>query len=154
MKMVNSWDLTPYRGNGRYDSCERAVAELRIYYDSGSHKEITSILGVEPTEAHDKNDEWTSSRGDRLIRKHTLWSYQTEGMCKSLDLRDHLELLLSHLDDRIKDVQKLEGVELGVNCIWWSKGSGGPVLASHQMKKLGELGLECSFDVSFFGNDE
>lgn len=151
---VSSWDATPYKGDGLYDTCERTCAKLRIYYDEGTSQEITNILGLTPSKQRTKGEIITNSKGGSFQSKRTVWLYSTESECSSLDLRDHLELLLSRLDHRIKDVQKLEGVELGVNCVWWSKGSGGPALASHQMKKLGELGLECSFDVSFFGEDE
>jgi len=153
MKMA-SWDITPYSGDGSYDTCERACAELRVYYDEGVSQEITNLLGILPSRQRTRGEAFPNAEGGFFQAKHTAWIYSTEQECKSLDLRDHLELLLFRVDDRIKEVQKLVGVKLGVCCIWWSKGSGGPTIASHQMKKLGELGLECSFDVSFFGGDE
>ena len=154
MIKTNVWDLTPYQGTGKYDSCERAVADLRIYYDEGTHEEITRILGVNPKNAHNKGDVWCNLRGDEMLRKYTLWSLDTESSVESMDLRDHLDLLLSRLNGKIEELQKLDGLKMGIHCIWWSKGSGGPSLTSHQMKRLGELGLECSFEISFFGEDE
>lgn len=148
MTIVNAWDLTVYTGTGEYDSCERSAADIRIYHDNGTHQEVTAILNVEPTAAHNIGDTWVTSRGQTMEHKHTLWSYSTEHLCESLDLRDHLDVLLSIIDERIRTVQSLPEVKMTVHCIWWSKGSGGPTLSSRNMRRLGELGLECSFDVS------
>ena len=52
-------------------------------------------------------------------------------------------------------LQEMEGVRMGVDCIWWSAyGDGGPTLWPEQMHLLADLNLECSFSVSFFGDDE
>ena len=72
-----------------------------------------------------------------------------------MDLRDHLDILLSKIDERIEAVQALRGVKMTVHCIWWSKyGEGGPVISSWQMKRMGELRLECAFEIGFYGDEE
>jgi hypothetical protein len=46
------------------------------------------------------------------------------------------------------------GTGMTVQRIWWSAtGQGGPTLWPEQMRLLAELNLECSFDVSFFGDE-
>lgn len=152
--IIAPWDITPYRGDGSYDTCERTCAKLRIYYDEGTPQEVTDALGLSPTEYRTKGENITKAKGGNFQAKCTVWIYSTESECNSLDLRDHLDLLLSKVNGKIREVQEFKGVKMGVDCIWWSKGSGGPALASHQLKRLGELGLECSFDISFFGEDD
>ena len=152
--MMNAWDRTPR--DGAYDTCERTCARLLIYYDEGTHRDITELMQFKPTTSRTKGEEWVTSRGMKKKVKHTIWIYSTEDECQSMDLRDHLDLLLSKItDDRVKAVQALKNVKMGVDCIWWSKYAiGGPTITSWQMKRLGELRLECSFDISFYGDDE
>ena len=36
---------------------------------------------------------------------------------------------------------------MSVNCIWWSRGTGGPTIWPEQMAVLAKLNLELSFDI-------
>jgi hypothetical protein len=41
-----------------------------------------------------------------------------------------------------------------ISCAWWSaNGDGGPVLWPSQMAKMAELGVECGFELAFYGDD-
>ena len=86
------------------------------------------------------------------------WFLSSEDNVISQDLRDHLNWLLGQLlpvGAAIAELQVLPGLQMNVNCIWWSKaGSGGPVLWPEQMQGLTELNLECSFECSFYGDTE
>lgn len=141
---MNSWDYVPR--NGTYDSCERTYATLRVVLETGGPAEVTQVLGVEPTRTRQRGEEFTAPSGAKKIATLTYWVLSTEGMTESPDLRDHLDLLLSKLDERIYTLQEWPGVRMGVNCVWESKGSGGPCISSEQTGILGRLRLECAFD--------
>jgi len=73
-------------------------------------------------------------------------------------LRRHLDWLLGQIlprADVLRELQETAGISMNVNCIWWSAtGGGGPTLWPEQMRRLADLNLECSFDVSFYDDDD
>jgi len=78
---------------------------------------------------------------------------------QSLDLRCHIDWLLARLNPVANAVLELQNIPeittMLVQCIWWSKyGQGGPTLWPEQMRGLANLGIECGFDISFFGPDD
>jgi hypothetical protein len=86
------------------------------------------------------------------------WFLSSEDKVASKDVRRHLDWLLDLIWPArlpLADLQQTSGVKIDVNCVWWSaSGHGGPTLWPEQMGRLAELGLECGFDVYFFGEEE
>jgi hypothetical protein len=147
---------TPY--NDRYPTCERTYAALLIYPEVIKPAEISERLGVAPTRQSVKGvDEATPSGKVRPAPK-SLWMLSSEGQVDSLDVRRHLDWLIERLmpaRQKLLELQLVPGTRMGVNCIWWSAhATGGPTVWPEQMSALAELGLELSFDVSFYGPDE
>jgi len=148
--------ITPY--DDTYPTCERTLAELRIYGDELDPAIITSLLGIEPTTSQKKGEVKTNSLGFQRAAKVGGWFLSSEEQVTSKDLRRHLDWLLSHLSPKAKElrnIQDMPSVQANVTCIWWSRyGDGGPTLWPEHMRALGELDLECGFDISFFEGDE
>jgi hypothetical protein len=147
---------TPY--NDDYPTCERTDVALLIYPVVIKPAEISERLGVAPTRLSVKGvDEATPSGKVRPAPK-SLWVLSSEKEVDSLDVRRHLDWLIERLmpaRQQLLELQLVPGTRMNVNCIWWSAhGTGGPTLWPEQMSALAELGLEVSFDVSFYGPDE
>ncbi len=138
--------------NDNYETCERTLAELRIYGIDLDPKAITDLLGIQPSSFR--------RRGDRVGKVTVIptgsWCLSSEYRVSSLDLRRHVDWLLDILRphaNTLSVIQQMSGVTMYVTCVWWSKfGDGGPTLCPMHMKSLAELSLECRFELAFFGN--
>lgn len=147
---------TPY--NDDYQTCERTYAALLIYPEVLNPAVITERLAIEPTRMSVKGVDQPTPSGQVRPAPRNLWVLSSEGQVDSLDVRRHLDWLLERLSparQALLELQLVPGTRMGVNCIWWSAhGTGGPTLWPEQMAGLAELGLEVSFDVSFFGPED
>jgi Domain of unknown function (DUF4279) len=146
---------TPY--DDVYPTCERTYAELRIYGDILDPDDISCQLKLEPTSVQRKGEVREGFRGRAKTTKVGGWFLSSEGRVDSLDLRRHLDWLLTQLSPAAEDVKVIAArpeVSMHVTCIWWSKyGHGGPTLWPEQMSELARLDLECAFELSFHGAD-
>lgn len=141
-----------------YGTCDRTCVDLRIYPSELRHEDISTLLGIQPTEMQNKGDEIPTARGTIRVAKVTLWLLSSEGSVSSKDVRAHLDWLLDRLansHEGLRDLQELHPVKMSVCCIWWSRsGHGGPTLWPEQMRELADLNLECSFEIQFHPEDE
>ena len=147
---------TPY--NDSYPTCERTCAELLIYPGAMDPVLVSKRLELEPTLLQRAGDRSRNSLGRERVTAVNGWFLSSEGRSSSMDLRRHLDWLLERLVPKrnaVLALQQIEGLKMGVNCIWWSaQGQGGPTLWPEQMRSLADLDLECSFDVSCYGDDD
>lgn len=148
--------LTPY--NDKYPTCERTCAELLIYPGSTDPDLVTTELGIRPTEITKKGATWRTAAGRTRTVPHNAWFLSSEGKINSKDVRRHLDWLLGQLQtaqEGLRNLQSMPETKLAIKCVWWSaRGQGGPTLWPEQMKMMAELGLECGFDVAFFGEED
>lgn len=137
-----------------YPSCERTYCELRIYSGGLSPEDVTRLLDLEATSVSRRGEQVATRAGRTRTTPHNGWFLSSESRVESLDLRRHLDWLMAQLIPRRAMLESLgadPGVDLWVNCVWWSRqGHGGPTLSAPQLRALAELGLECGFDVYFF----
>ncbi|MBT0721500.1 DUF4279 domain-containing protein [Rosenbergiella collisarenosi] len=143
--------------NKIYRSCYECYASIRIYPAATHPDEITTLLEQESTLLEVVGQEITNSRGRTRKVKYSIWELCTEGFLKSQDLREHIDWLLDKMEPKSTELQSLQEVPdliMCIYCIWKGKrGHGGPVLWPEQMRRMGELNIECSFDVYFFSED-
>jgi hypothetical protein len=148
--------LTPM--NDEYQTCERTCAELRIYGEALDTDNLTRILGVSPTRTVRKGDVRRGIRGKGFTAKSNGWFLSSESHVESKDVRRHIDWILGQVECKsnvILSVGATEDVLMTVHCAWWSRaGQGGPTLWPEQMRRLAALDLECSFDISFYGDDD
>ena len=139
-------------------SCVETRVQLRIYPDSRLSDEITELLGIEPTERHDKGDRFTGSSGRTHEAPLTCWFLSSRDRVTSNDLRDHLDWLLTELMGAraaVLALQKDDDTQMRITCYWRSaSGQGGPTLWPEQMRSMTELNLECDFEYCFVVEDE
>ncbi len=145
--------FTPY--DDSYPTCEYTYAELRIYPGELSPDFVTKWLDIIPTAFQNRGDiRITSSNREHKVKSNG-WFLSSENQQSSKDIRRHLDWLLDKLEvasSQLKNLQQQPGVTMVINCIWWSAhGQGGPTIWPEQMKKMAEMNLEYSFDISFFG---
>ena len=148
--------LTPH------DPAYRHIADMRaylaIYPESMTSEDVTRLLKIEPTKAHNKDDAWVTARGHIHRKPRTLWMLSSEHEVQSADLRDHLDWLLRRLEGAIFELgslQRAKGTRMRVSCVWHPTDDNtcGAVLWPEQMALLAKMGLECSFDVYLFEID-
>src|SRR5262245_55227558 len=105
------------RYNDNYETCERTVAELRIYGDDLFPSKMTEQLGLSPTSYQSKGD----LVGLRSVVRTGGWFLSSEGKVESLDLRRHLDWLLDLLLPRanvLRSIQGSPGIRMHVTCVW------------------------------------
>jgi hypothetical protein len=137
--------------NPAYPSCERVFASLRVYPQVYTIEEVSAILSSQPNESVRIGDP-IGTRGK--VATKTYWSISSEERVKSLDLRDHLDWLLSqfNLDESAKRKLELDrNLRLCVFCVSWSRsGSGGPSIWPEQMSELARRDLELTIDFNIY----
>jgi len=149
--------ITPY--DSTYPTCERTYAKLMIYSSTVTPDLITQQLQITPSKSRTKGTKWIAKKtGHEVEVKINSWFLSSEKQIISNDVREHLDWLLGNLQvasDKLIELQSWPDIKMTVNCIWWSaEGQGGPTIWPEQMEKMAKLNLECTFDVSFFGNDD
>ena len=139
--------------NDQYATCVETFSTLRIFSDHVGAERVTSILALQPTTSFTKGEAY-GTHGHR--RKSNGWLFSTEGLSDSKDTRRHIDIILSALSGKASsiDVLKRAGVSFDICSYWVSTGQGGPALWPHQMKALGELGIEVWWDIYFAAKDE
>ncbi|WP_113287348.1 DUF4279 domain-containing protein [Escherichia coli] len=148
--------LTPI--SHEYPSCDECYASLLIYTGNTHPNEISIHLELEPTSINIKGDEIITLSGKKRYAKNSYWMLSSENLVNSKDIREHLHWLLHKLGPKssnIAKLQALENISMGIDCTWRSLNwHGGPTLWPEQMKIMANLGLECSFDIYFVGNED
>ncbi|WP_394833962.1 DUF4279 domain-containing protein [Pendulispora rubella] len=145
---------TPYDDN--YETCLETRTVFTVYPKRISPDELTRRLGLEPSSTQRAGEARTNSLGRQRVVPVNGWFLSSEGHVTSNDLRRHLDWLLAKLQPvnaAISALQNEVDVSMSVNCIWWSRGSGGPTLWPEQMLALANLDLECAFDIYFVDED-
>jgi hypothetical protein len=139
-------------------SCERTVAELLIYSGDLDPDKITGKLKVDPTRLTKKGRLRTSKGGRKHLEPLNAWFLSTEAFVESKDIRHHLDWLLAAVEpcsDELLALQSVQGLQMVVQCIWWSASDGGGFsLLPQQMRKLADLKLALSFGLAFYGQKE
>lgn len=138
------------------EACEECRVSLLIYPDRVHPDDVSKILQLEPTKKNIVGTKITNSLG--RTREITIagWFLSSEQYVQSKDIRNHLDWLLNKIlpsANGLAQLQSIDGVKMGVDCVWWSKGNGGPTLWPEQMKIMADLNLECAFNISFFDDE-
>jgi hypothetical protein len=132
-----------------YATCARTYAALRIFSVHISPAEITEALGVTPT-AQQHRGPVENAQGQVVGMRPTAWFLSSEGQVVSKDARRHLDFVLDKLSGRALSLARLveRGARADIVCLWVAATvQAGPTLSPPQCKKLGELGIDCWFDV-------
>lgn len=138
-----------------YPSCAETYATLRIFSDELSPDEISRALGIKPTTSFHKGEP-ISPRVQRPRPQHG-WLLCSRGCLDSRDTRRHIDWLLDEIWPVAAEFARITngGRQADIYSFWVSaRGQGGPILSATQMRRLSFLGLECSYDVYFGGDDE
>lgn len=146
--------MTP--NNPDYPTCESTYGTLLIHSSDMDPREVTSLLGINPSKSQVAGDV-RASRNHPILIKLSGWFLSTEDKVSSKDSRDHINWILENLagkDDAFIELRE-RGWEPSLSIYWLSlSGYGGPTLSPSQMKRLAELDLEIWFDCYFLNDDE
>lgn len=146
--------MTP--NNSDYPTCEQTYGTLCILGADMDPHEITSLLGIQPSESQIAGQS-RASRSGPIVHKLSGWFLSTKEHVNSKDSRDHIDWILNHLvgkDNAITEIHQ-RGWDACLSIYWVSlSGHGGPTLSPPQMRRLADLGLEIWFDCYFPNDDE
>lgn len=124
----------------------RAHATLRIYREGGTVHEVSTRLGVAPSDAHDAGG--PRPRG-ATPWPHMMWSLSS-GETDARPLGEHLRVLLDQVDsvaDAIRDLAN-DGYEMDWFCFLdVDGGQGGDALEPALVQRLAALPIALSFDI-------
>jgi hypothetical protein len=137
-----------------YPTCAATFSTLRIFGDRISPAEITRILKIKPTKAFQKGEPFSKRR---LFRKTNGWFLCTEKLVKSKDTRRHIDIILKAIGRKGRAIKLLRqrGCHLDITSFFLTNGSaGGPWLMPYQMLKLGNFGIDVSWDIYFHEEDK
>ena len=138
-------------------------ASFRVYSDTKTVHEISTMLGLEPTSAGDKGDLTPAGRAGRdlapehLRYQRTRWSLTVESEPREDDQTglSSLRELVSRLQPRSHVLAELR--QGGETTLWWSGDSdstqGGFVLEADLIRSLAELGCDV-FGTAYLTDDE
>lgn len=138
----------PDRFNHDFPSCSMTYSSLCIYHQSADPLEITKLLQIEPDESQKAGD----LRRPGKVAKISGWFLRTKDICTSKDVRAHIEFILSKLDSKKIELQKLvdTSYEIQIWVFWVSAaGNGGPYLDHQFMKRLADFPIDLNFDICF-----
>jgi hypothetical protein len=132
-------------------NCADTFASLRLFGDELQPDQVTSLLGVGPTDSAPKGLVVVSSTGKERRAPTGRWVLSSEGQVASRDLQQHIEWLLKHLNGYHGSLLELPGVRSAdVFCYWLSAtGNGGPELSPEVLRWLAARGLTLGFDLYF-----
>ncbi len=122
-------------------------AFLRIEHDTADPQEVTSLLGISPTQASRRGD---LSGNPPAPLPWNVWVLSSAGSVSSTDSSDHIEWLLAAIGTRASELESLRerGHRILLYCVWMGKGGyGGPRLSPGALRGLAQLGVEVWFDV-------
>jgi len=148
--------VTGYVDN--YETCERTLAELRIYSNVIAPTEISRRLGLRPSSSVEKGQVPAVTRTGRSnVGQTNSWILSSDGKMTSRDARRHLDWLLDQLEPvkaELVVLQDTNDVQMHVMCIWWSAfGHGGPIFWPSELLRLSALNLELEIDFAHFGSE-
>ena len=128
-------------------SCRETFCTFRLYPGHIAPATVTEQLGIEPSDVQHEGE----VRGSRQLKLNG-WFLSSRGNVESVDVRRHLDWLLDQLEMAKTPLEELRtsGARMDVSCYWLSAhGQGGPMLSPPQTRRLGDLDLDCWFDIYF-----
>jgi len=121
-------------------------ATLRILGDSLLPSQITSILGIEPTESHMSGDR----RGKSGIWNSGYWELSSKESVASGDLSDHIDWLISQLIPKIDEINQIKAISerMDIFCfLGCDIGNCAISLPYHLIKALSTVELDLDIDI-------
>jgi len=133
---------------GRVDSC---CITLRIIGDDVDPRDISRLLGHDPTEGHRKGEQLYGSDGTfRRIAKKGAWHFEVSSNdYPDASVEDVIRLLLDQLTDDVAVWQSItHRYEVDLFCgIFMRDSNRGFSVSADLCQMLGDCGIELGFDV-------
>lgn len=108
------------------------------------HEEITSEMGMEPSEAYNKGDQATYGPS-----KFSFWQLLSPLPEGDLFLDEHLDALLPILETRAREIKNIsDRYKVGINCVGYFRDvNPGFHLSADMIKRVSDLRLSIDFDL-------
>lgn len=132
-----------------YPTCARTYATLRIYPGELDPSEVTSRLGIEPSNWQRRGEVVARANRPPQVASINGWFLTSNSRVESRDSRRHVDWLLDQLAPATNALRSLQmqGCRMDIACYWVSRsGHGGPTIPPPQMRRLADLNIELGFD--------
>lgn len=127
---------------GENPACKQTNISFGINGEDVDPSSITTLLGIQPTKAFAKGDEFNSRSGSHK-RGFGIWTLSSKGIIDSTSPEAHAKYLLQKLEPRAKEILNLSNEKSSRTYIsfWWEAkdGHGGFTLSSPILLRLSEL---------------
>jgi hypothetical protein len=138
----------PYGGNP--EGCRRTYVSFGIAGDGVDPDIVTRDIGIEPTRAFRKGEEYVSRGGGILSRPIGVWRFSSEREVNSTSTEEHAKHILDKLEPRVGAIaQYMRSPEIRtVIAVWFEArdGHGGYTLKASTLSRLCRL---CN-DIDFY----
>ena len=132
-------------------NCAETFASLCLYGDALVPAQITTVLGLDPTDAAPKGERTTSSSGKSRTAPTGRWILESQEQVHSTNLEDHVAWLLDRIEAAGVVPLTLPGVSrASIFCYWASAtGNGGPSFSATVLGRLARMQFPLEFDLYF-----
>ncbi|MEM7482944.1 MAG: DUF4279 domain-containing protein [Acidobacteriota bacterium] len=128
--------------------------EIKVSFRIMGHdiepREISHLLGLEPTMSHKRGDVRIGRTAERYSAySEGLWSWCPD-TAKTAPLADHLRALIDALEAKEEALRQLRGMGLRTDVfigVFGSDGNFGFALNSEVLERLGQLRVALDFDI-------
>ncbi|MBC2601860.1 DUF4279 domain-containing protein [Puniceicoccus vermicola] len=135
---------------------DRSTMSLRIFGESVDPKEITALLGHEPTKGRTKGEKWIGPKSGRQYEaKKGSWSLSAPDSSEA-DIDSQVEWILSRLTKDLGVWKKITG-EYDVDLfsgLFLEAMNRGISISPTTMKEISSRGIELGFDIYSFEPEE
>lgn len=125
-------------------------ATLRIASKAISVDDISTVMGVRPSESYDIGDVISKRSPTPTLRTESVWLFSS-GVPDAQPLEDHIEELLAFSEQRAFNLKQLSSeCDIEMFCTFSTfNGQGGFVLDKFAAQRVAKLGIDLVFDLYF-----
>lgn len=138
--------------DSRQENGQKVSVSFGIRGDSLVPEEISSLLGMQPSHAFARGDEYHSVTG---TRKHPwgVWQLRSETSISSLDVEDHAQFILGQLEPKREIIDRyVENREFYVDVRIWCESDAETIGYTVSSSTIARLAVLCNeFNFSFIG---
>jgi hypothetical protein len=137
------------------DGTVKAYATLRFAGDSLEPREISDVLGIEPTRSYRKGERYFAGpRTGELTGRTGIWRFSTDGMVDGSDLERHLAYLVRLIFEgepgrsaALSQLLARRALKAHVSCFWHGKtGAQAPCVPAQVIDTFKQLPAEIETD--------
>ena len=134
---------------GRNSACKKTNVTFRMVGNNIKPTEITNDIGIKPSKAFLKGEEYLTQMGEKRYRPIGHWPITSELIIDLTSTEEHAKYILEKLEPKFENIKKyIKDPNIRTSLIFcWETidGHGGFSLSSDTLKKLCQLSIDIDF---------